>query len=677
MAVLRAVLESPKKIVIFSLDNEYRYLAFNENHRRTMLAIWDAEIALGESMLEYIQREDDRRKAKSNFDRALAGEHFSVIEEYGDKQLTRRHFEDVYSPIMDQQGKVLGMTVFLTDITEQVLAERELKQHRKHLEQLVQQRTVELADANQSLQREIAERKRGEQALKQSEQRYRSLVENSPLPIFVVIQDLIVYLNPAAVELFEAESELDVLNYPFRSLVEPEYQTHVAFQSTPTAILRAELKVRSLRGTLFDIEMTALGVNFEGHDARLFLAVDITERKRAEQEALRLAVELQHAQKLESLGLLTGSIAHDFNNLLVGLLGNADLALKELAVQSPARNHVSNIKKTAILAAELSNQMLAYSGKGQFVVEVIDLNRVILDMGELLHASIAKSATLHYELAETPPRIKGDVAQIRQIILNLITNAAEAIPESGGTITLRTAQVTDTNTLPSELSPLPYVFLEVSDTGCGIDLDTQSHLFEPFYSTKVAGRGLGLAAVDGIVRGHQGAIELTSNLGQGTTFRVYLPESNEKPARASMVSITGVDEWRGEGTILIADDEVMVRNVTAEMLRLFGFDTITAHDGESCIACFQEHHSEIVAVLVDMTMPRMSGKKVFEELRKISASIPIILFSGYSEQEVGFHVVGQQHAAFLQKPFELDALLSKLRHILEPQRSGRSSQQAS
>jgi two-component system cell cycle sensor histidine kinase/response regulator CckA len=318
--------------------------------------------------------------------------------------------------------------------------------------------------------------------------------------------------------------------------------------------------------------------------------------------------------------------------------------------------------------------MLAYSGKGKFVVESLDLSKLVEEMAHLLRVSVSKKAILRFNLADHLPAIHADATQIRQVVMNLITNASDALGPRSGVVVVNTgvtyadrAYLSATPT-HDELPAGYYVYVEVTDTGCGMDADTLTRIFDPFFTTKFSGRGLGLSAVLGIVRGHHGALKVDSAPGRGTTFRVLFPRS-EAPessgeAATGEKSTTGPD-WRGTGTLLVVDDEEAVRIVAKMTLERFGFSVLTAGDGQEALECFRAHAGEITAVLLDMTMPKMSGEEVFQELRRIRPDIPIILSSGYDEEDAVSLFTGQKLAGFVQKPYRPMELLEKVRTVLQ------------
>jgi len=400
----------------------------------------------------------------------------------------------------------------------------------------------------------------------------------------------------------------------------------------------------------------------------LLLAVtDITERKWAEEKRFQMERQMQQTQKLESLGVLAGGIAHDFNNLLTIILGNASLALDELPPTSPACDSLRAIEKTSLRAAELCRQMLAYSGKGRFVIENIRLGMLIGEMVSLLKASISKKSILNLNLKEPLPALRGDPSQIRQVVMNLVINASEALGEHAGAIAISTGLMECSREYLAEAcfdgSPTEglYVWLEVSDTGCGMDPETQHRIFEPFFTTKFTGRGLGLSAVLGIVRGHQGALKVYSEPGKGTTFKVLFPAvPQERPTVARHEEAKPVD-WKGAGTILLVDDEESVRTLGSRMLERSGFEVLTAADGREALEIYRVRRAEIALVLLDLTMPEMDGEETFRELRRIDPNVRVVMSSGYTESEITPRFAGKRLTGFLQKPYSMTALMDCLR----------------
>ena len=374
---------------------------------------------------------------------------------------------------------------------------------------------------------------------------------------------------------------------------------------------------------------------------------DITERRRFEEH-------LQETQKLESLGVLAGGVAHDFNNLLVGIMGNASLALDSIAANDPAREMIDGVLQASERAANLTRQLLAYSGRGQFVVQPTDLSRLIREIVALIQTSISKSVRLSFALENALPVIDTDVAQIQQLVMNLVINAAEAIGEKPGTVTVRTHQ--EFRETSEERERGTYVCLEVEDTGCGMDQATRERIFDPFFTTKFTGRGLGLAAVLGIVRGHRGEIQVDTAPGQGTRFRVCFPAAAGPPEHQKLRM---VGDFRGKGTVLVVDDEDIVRTTAKMALERYGYEVLVAADGAEALECLR-NTPQISLVLLDLTMPVMSGEEALQEMRRMRPDLRVILSSGYNEVEAIRRFRGQGLSGFLQKPYTADALGEKV-----------------
>ncbi len=400
------------------------------------------------------------------------------------------------------------------------------------------------------------------------------------------------------------------------------------------------------------------------------LVNDITDQRRSEKERRRLEQQMQHAQKLESLGVLAGGIAHDFNNILLAILGHAELAMMRLNPTSPARDNLLKIEQAAQRAAELSRQMLAYSGKGKFIVEAINVGELVKEMAHMLEVSISKKAILRFNLAADLPMVEADATQLRQVLMNLVINASEAIGDKSGVIAISTGampcdrQYLAQTWINEQLDEGLYVYVEVADTGCGMDRETLNRIFDPFFTTKFTGRGLGMAAVMGIVRGHRGAIKAYSEPGKGTTFKLFLPAGSGRAAELRR-KFAVEQLWHGSGTILLVDDEETIRALGTEMLETLGFKVITAENGCQAVDIYKEHAGEIDGVILDLTMPRMDGEEAFRELRRIKEDVCVIMSSGYNEQEVNQRFLGKRLAGFIQKPYKLDELSNVLRQALE------------
>ncbi|MEP6669984.1 MAG: PAS domain-containing protein [Chthoniobacter sp.] len=407
----------------------------------------------------------------------------------------------------------------------------------------------------------------------------------------------------------------------------------------------------------------------------LSLVQDVTDRIVAEQQSKKAASErqllerkLQESQKLESLGVLAGGIAHDFNNLLTGVLGNASLARMDLPADSPVQPYLQQIEAAAARAADLCKQMLAYSGKGRFVVNRLDLNALIEDTTRLLQVSISKRAVMKFHLAAGLPVVLGDATQLRQVVMNLVINASEAVGEKSGFIAITTGLTRADRAYLSgaffarDLPEGDYVSLEISDNGGGMSPEVLERIFDPFFTTKFTGRGLGLAAVLGIVRGHNGALKVFSEEGWGTTFKILLPCA-EGVAEEVAATAPGLANWRGSGRVLVVDDEETVRVTTARMLEAIGFTTRLADNGRTGVEEFTADPDGFTLVLLDLTMPHMDGDEAFRLIRELRPSARVLLMSGFNEQEAIARFTGQGLAGFVQKPFTFPALRERLQEI--------------
>jgi PAS domain S-box-containing protein len=539
-----------------------------------------------------------------------------------------------------------------------------LQQVNAHLDHVVEDRT-----------RELARRKQAEGALRESEARYRRLTDNA--------FELVMEVDSSGTTLYASPNHRAVLGYDpcefvgriALDLVHPDERREVAHAFRRIQVSRwmreVEMRVRHKDGGWRWFECS--GNAFEvptGEMRAVVISRDITERKQAQQQQERLEAQMLQTQKLESLGVLAGGIAHDFKNLLVPILGNARLAKSELPPDSPVIPFVERIATAAVRTSELTNQLLAYAGRGNLTTRPLDVCELLREMGELLHTAVSGKIEFRYELPRALPLIEGDAAQLRQVVLNLIINASEAIGDGPGVVTIGAGTIgldracARETYLGGELPGAACVYLEVRDDGCGMDEETRSKIFDPFFTTKFTGRGLGLAALLGIVRAHRGEVRVESEPGRGTRFRLLFPcvsgaaASLAKPVPCPLA-------WRGSGTVLVGDDEAAVRELLGHMLPRCGLSVIMAENGREAVELFREHAPEIAAVLLDVTMPGLGGIEAFVEMRKIRPDARIILSSGYSEAEVAARSGGEEVDGFLQKPYEPEALIQKLSELLE------------
>jgi signal transduction histidine kinase len=407
----------------------------------------------------------------------------------------------------------------------------------------------------------------------------------------------------------------------------------------------------------------------EGKPARVTgVFQDITAAKQAEQEREELRRRVQHAQKLESLGLLAGGVAHDFNNLLVGILTNASLLLEDVPPSQPRlREPLEDIAQAGQRASELTRQLLAYSGRARFIIEPVNLSELAREMGQLLHAALHPGARLTLELSPELPAVHADATQLRQVVMNLITNAADALEGRAGEITVRTAPAAHARPLAQAVefrdgaAPLgPAVVLDVSDTGVGMEPQTLQRIFDPFFTTKFTGRGLGLAAALGIVRGHKGSIAVASAKGRGSTFRLQFPAIEGAASAAGAQRKQGATRpERGERLVLVVDDDPAVGTVVERSLQRLGCKVVLAAGGTEALAMLRAGLAPDL-VLLDLTMPTLSGRDVLATVAVERPELPVVLMSGYNESEL-LEVTTPRPAGFLSKPFTLDELDAVLR----------------
>jgi len=565
-------------------------------------------------------------------------------------------------------SSTLATLVFVGIIAYIVTQWRGAIEHLQHvnadLDRVVEDRTCELT------RRTLAE-----SALRESEERYRRLTDNA--------FDLIAEIDSKGRLLYASPNNRAVLGYDpdeltgrmSLELVHPDERQEAtrAFQELFVGNWESEVtaRIRHKDGSWRWFEYSGNAYQAPTGEMRaVIISRDITERKRAQVQQEKLEAQMQQTQKLESLGVLAGGIAHDFNNLLVPILGNARLAESELAPDSPVGPFVERIATAALRTSELTNQLLAYAGRGTLTTRPLDLCELLREMGDLVHTAISRKVELRYELPDAFPLIEGDPAQLRQVVLNLIINASEAIGDEPGVVTVGAGAIEADRAclgqtqLGHELPEGPYVYLDVRDSGCGMDEETSSKVFDPFFTTKFTGRGLGLAALLGIVRVHRGAVRVESEPGSGTRFRLLFPCVSGS-AVAIEKTIGRPLDWRGSGTVLVVDDEEAVRELLGDVLAKCGLSVITANDGREAVERFREHAPKIAAVLLDLTMPGIGGLEAFAEMRKIRPDARMILSSGYSAVDVAARFEGQEVDGFLQKPYEPEALIQKLRELLE------------
>jgi len=521
---------------------------------------------------------------------------------------------------------------------------------------------------------DITARKHAEDERRQTEARLAAVIANSPgMAIQWYDADgRVVLWNRASEEMFgypAAEAlgrTLDQLIHTPDEFDEFK-RTCAAIARTGAPVAPTEYAFRRRNGARGTCISTLFAI--PGPDGAAWFVcmdLDITERKRAEEERQRLEAQVLQAQKLESLGVLAGGIAHDFNNLLTSVLGYSNLAALELSAASPARAMLAEIEKAAQRAAELTQQMLAYSGRGKFVVRAVGLDVLVREMHKLLQSVVSKKAVVHLELAAAT--VEADATQLRQVVMNLLTNASDALDGQPGAIAVRTGtRALSADELRSPFVPdAPpagdYAVLEVADSGCGMTEETVARVFDPFFTTKFTGRGLGLAAVLGIVRGHRGSLRIDTAPGRGTTFTVFLPCAPVAPEVAAPDPAAPAPR-RGHGPVLVVDDEENVRTFVCRVLAEAGYETLPAGDGAEALRVLGANPTAVRAAVVDLTMPRVDGWELAGRLSAAAPGLPVLLMSGYTEAELGRREGRANVAGFLQKPFRAADLLDLLARL--------------
>jgi PAS domain S-box-containing protein len=549
---------------------------------------------------------------------------------------------------------------------------------------LIYRGAVVISRMNQSLELKVAE-------LRESEERTRLLLESSVEGfIGVSIQEEITFVNRAACGMLGYATDelvgrsLDGVIHSCHeegSTYLPEnYPVYDSISRGITCEVDNAILWRK-DGTSFPVDLSSNAIHKEGQIAGFVITFnDITERKRLEADRTEMERKLLHVQKLESLNAMAKGIAHDFNNLLMAIMGNLELALTDRGLGAVGKNAIENAIQATDRSAELSHQMLIYSGKSFYVPKNLDLNEFVNKLAhnerDMLKSVDPQVATLHLEINKDIPLIRGDENQIQRVVTNLVINGAEALGDNSGHVTIKTGQMycdeayLSQSRLQEKPSPGLFVFLEVTDTGCGMDAETQRQLFDPFFTTKFWGRGLGMAEVNGIVKSHHGAIMVDSEPGKGTTIRTLFPAA--KKPQANPVQSTATmettkpppDEVNGRKTILVIEDEEPVRGMLLMRLNNLGYNTIAAADGEEGVSVFSAHSNEIDLVLLDFLMPRMNGVEAFEKLINIKPDVKVILSSGYTEDDVWKSFLGKRPAGFLNKPYKAEAVKDELDRLL-------------
>ena len=515
----------------------------------------------------------------------------------------------------------------------------------------------------------ITERRLAEEALRKSEEKYRLLIENSNEAIFIIMDGKIKYANLHTEQMIGYGME-ELSSISFINLVVSEDRDMVL--ELQESCLQGEnpsinysFRITNKQGITLWVETNSVGINWDNEPAILNSMRNITKQKRTE-------ARLFQAQKMESIGTLAGGIAHDFNNLLMGIQGHASLALLHMDPQNANFEHLKTIETLVMSGADLTKQLLGFARGGKYEVKTVDLNLLIQKTSETIGRT-KKEIKIHRNFQNDLWPVDVDHGQIEQVLLNLYVNAWQAMP-GGGNLYLETKNVfvEESRFKPYVTMNGHYVKISVTDTGVGMDEKTKERIFEPFFTTKEMGRGtgLGLASVYGIIKNHNGFINVYSEKGQGTTFNIYLPASPKKDTHDKDKDADGDNVIsKGAETILLVDDESMILTVGSELLKTLGYTILTAQDGSSAIDLYKNSKENIDLVILDMVMPEMGGGEVFDELKKINPQVKVLLSSGYSLNGQASRIIKRGCVGFIQKPFTIRDIASQLRKIIDKQKT--------
>jgi two-component system cell cycle sensor histidine kinase/response regulator CckA len=553
---------------------------------------------------------------------------------------------------------------------------KDLVVRNQFLEELIAERTIQLSEANDNLRqtneelsRKIAEHKLAKEALKESENKFKNIAEQALVGIFMQQDGFFEYVNPKFAEIFGYTVEECVGRLAFQKLVHPDDLPLVEDEvkkrlSGQDPVGHYQFRGVTKKNELVNIELYGTTTFYNNKSASVGTLLDITERKRAEEERLMLTEQVRQAQKMEAIGTLAGGIAHDFNNILTTIVGNASLMQMKMEENSPFRSRVEHILTAADRATDLTKSLLTYSRKQISTTVPVELNGIVRGIDELLRRLMPENIEFKTFSSGEDLIIRADIGQIEQVLMNLVTNAGDALP-AGGNLTISTGMIEIDEafvTTHSYGKPGRYAMLSVADSGTGMDEKTRERIFEPFFSTKEPGKGtgLGLSIVHGIVTQHDGFIDVKSEPGQGTTFNIYLPLVD------SIVQQTCLKDMRppvgGTETILLIEDDIMVRQLIKDVLNCNGYNVIEAEDGEDGVGKYKLYRDEIQLILTDVMMPKKNGKEAYDEIRQITGGIKAIFMSGYSAATT--KKILAEGLDYLAKPVTPRVLLAKIREVL-------------
>lgn len=609
--------------IIFANDEAFKLIGYNNDE------------FINKNIREFIHK-DDLNDILTKLNKRAKGD--SSTYHYKTKIITKegdiKHIE-INSSLLKDKNKPDSIIIIAKDITDKVLLEQENKS---------------------------------------TKQKYQYIFEKSPTGIFVYDKNLriqffndkfaqILYTNRNQLENFDLntmadKSPLDCLLTPIKFNIDGFYEGwyHTTISDTLLYLSLSTTPYYDNNGIL---------------TGGLGIVNDLTPLKKASDAKIEMERKLQHAQRLETIGVLAGGIAHDFNNILMAILGNSEIAMMKLNFNSPAKDNLLKIQRATERAADLCKQLLAYAGKGNYNVTHLDLNKLINEMLYMLEVSVSKKIILKYNFNKELPLILADSTQINQIIMNLITNASEAIGDKAGIITISTGTFDcDKDYLKKtfvgeELPEGKYCFFEVSDNGCGMTEETKNKIFDPFFTTKFIGRGLGMSAVLGIVRSHNGSIKVYTEKDKGTTIKVLFPALEQFPlTNISTLHVAEADKPKYSGTVLLIDDEDYVRQTAKDQLEYFGINVLLAAHAKEALMIFKEKFNIIDLIILDLVLPEIDGIECYRELRRINPDVKVIVVSGYNVDDIKNHFNGKGVQGFLQKPYSLKDLEKLLKEAL-------------
>lgn len=626
---LRTVFDAVTDMIAL-LDTKGNFLLYNPAVAEHFRRFHNTDELIGKSILD-LTSEGVRESRKAHFLSVVQSGEPLIFEDFSSGAYWQNH---IYG-VRDKSGQVQRMVVISRDITAFV---------------------------------------QSQQALSASEERFRRLIDCAPEAIFVQTESRFRFLNPAALRLFGVSEPAELLGerivdhfHPdFRSLVGERIQ---ALNERRQTIPHIEEKILRGDGTSVEVEVSAVPLLYEGQNGALVFLRDITERRQAERERLHLEEQFRQAQKMEAIGRLAGGVAHDFNNQLTGILGNVELAMNDLAKSDPLFETLGEIQHAASSAAAVTRQLLIFSRKQISEPKVIDLNELVETMQRMLGRLIGEHITLRAILKRPLDRVRVDINQIEQLLVNLAVNARDAMPD-GGLLTIETDELTlgsDYSESHPHTLPGRYVVLTVSDTGCGMSAATKSMIFEPFFTTKAKekGTGLGLASVYGTVKQAGGSIEVYSEVGQGSSFKIYLPSLDEKAESVRHVSaqrpLSG-----GTETIFLVEDEDVVRNLAYKLLKRLGYDVSVFANGASALEAAETQTERIALLITDVVMPGINGRALATAFKVGHPESAVLYTSGYTENVIVHQGVLEEGIHFLGKPYSPLSMAEKIREILDP-----------